>query len=69
MMDAFETYWACRFRFVHNPANFGKDGFVLIVVHFTIQISNMKVISWMSTTIGRTQVVLNDKAKHRPYER
>jgi len=42
-----------------TPAGFGKDGYC----HFAIQMSNMKVIAWICTAIGRTRAVQNGKAE------
>ena len=47
----------------HSRTHFGKSGFESIVIHFAIQMSNVKVIVWIYAATGRSRAVRNDKAE------
>jgi len=57
LLDMSKSYW--RLKKQDTPAGFGKDGYC----QFAIQMSNMKVIAWICTAIGRTRAVQNGKAE------
>jgi len=43
----------------HSRTHFGKNSFESIVIHFAIQMSNVKVIAWIYAAIGRSRAVRN----------